>query len=182
LATQAIAVKNVTFHSTQPWPFPGSLMIGAFAQATNTDIRTDLDNELEGKSRSFSLFTPLRADVPFTLRRSLGFPRSCARRALEREADDADPRRISRDARKIRHRRVERTRLGRGKANPSASQDCERASISFSLTVLCADFFKKRQLLTRSLLPGRTANFKWSTRDSRCRPAVGTCCREVIYI
>lgn len=36
-----IQVSEVTYHSSQPWPFPSSLMIGCYAQATTTDIRID---------------------------------------------------------------------------------------------------------------------------------------------
>ena len=36
-----IRVKNVRYHSSQPWPFPSSLMIGCHAQAATTDIHMD---------------------------------------------------------------------------------------------------------------------------------------------
>ena len=38
-----IGVKNIRYHSSQPWPFPSSLMIGCHADATTTDI--SIDNE-----------------------------------------------------------------------------------------------------------------------------------------
>ena len=38
-----IEVKNVRYHSSQPWPFPSSLMIGCHAEAATTDI--SIDNE-----------------------------------------------------------------------------------------------------------------------------------------
>ena len=38
-----IAVKNVRYHSSQPWPFPSSLMIGCHAEAATTQI--DMDPE-----------------------------------------------------------------------------------------------------------------------------------------
>ena len=38
-----IEVKNVRYHSSQPWPFPSSLMIGCHAEAATTDIH--IDNE-----------------------------------------------------------------------------------------------------------------------------------------
>lgn len=41
-----VRVNQVRYHSSQPWPFPSSLMIGFTAQATNTDIRLN-DGELE---------------------------------------------------------------------------------------------------------------------------------------
>ena len=36
-----IKVKNVRYHSSQPWPFPSSLMIGCHAEAATTDINMD---------------------------------------------------------------------------------------------------------------------------------------------
>ena len=41
-----IRVSNVRYHSSQPWPFPSSLMIGFTAEAANTNIRLN-DKELE---------------------------------------------------------------------------------------------------------------------------------------
>ena len=38
-----IRVKNVRYHSSQPWPFPSSLMIGCHAEADSTSI--NMDNE-----------------------------------------------------------------------------------------------------------------------------------------
>ena len=40
-----IEVKNVRYHSSQPWPFPSSLMIGCHAEAASTDIHKD-DEEM----------------------------------------------------------------------------------------------------------------------------------------
>ena len=40
-----VRVKNVTYFTTQPWPFPSSLMIGCYAQAEGRDIKVD-ENEL----------------------------------------------------------------------------------------------------------------------------------------
>ncbi|HWE05333.1 MAG TPA: NAD(+) diphosphatase [Rhizomicrobium sp.] len=36
-----IRTGAVTYHATQPWPFPSSLMIGCFAEALSRDIRVD---------------------------------------------------------------------------------------------------------------------------------------------
>ena len=36
-----IEIKNIRYHSSQPWPFPYSLMIGCHADAITTDIRVD---------------------------------------------------------------------------------------------------------------------------------------------
>ncbi len=41
-----ILVKNVRYHSSQPWPFPWSLMIGCHADAATTEIVMD-DDELD---------------------------------------------------------------------------------------------------------------------------------------
>ena len=38
-----IRVKNVRYHSSQPWPFPSSLMIGCLAEAATTDIHMDAE-------------------------------------------------------------------------------------------------------------------------------------------
>ncbi|KAH8924197.1 hypothetical protein BT69DRAFT_1333165 [Atractiella rhizophila] len=44
-----IKVDQVLYHSSQPWPYPSSLMIGclAVASANSSTPRVDLDNELE---------------------------------------------------------------------------------------------------------------------------------------
>jgi len=36
-----IRISNIRYHSSQPWPFPSSLMIGCHAQAVTTDIEMD---------------------------------------------------------------------------------------------------------------------------------------------
>lgn len=41
-----ISVGSVTYHASQPWPFPYSLMIGCIAYALNNDLALD-HNELE---------------------------------------------------------------------------------------------------------------------------------------
>ena len=38
-----IRVKNVRYHSSQPWPFPASLMIGCHAAAATTNIAMDAE-------------------------------------------------------------------------------------------------------------------------------------------
>jgi NAD+ diphosphatase len=42
-----VKVGRVTYHATQPWPFPSSLMIGCFAQALSRDIVVDHDELAE---------------------------------------------------------------------------------------------------------------------------------------
>ncbi len=38
-----IALSDVNYFGSQPWPFPRSLMLGFFARATSTDICIDAD-------------------------------------------------------------------------------------------------------------------------------------------
>ena len=68
-----IQVKNVRYHSSQPWPFPSSLMIGCIAEAATTDINMDAEEmtdvqwfsrsevllALEGKSKLLTVPQPL---------------------------------------------------------------------------------------------------------------------------
>jgi len=42
-----IAIKNVRYHSSQPWPFPSSLMIGCHAEAATTEISMDDEEMLD---------------------------------------------------------------------------------------------------------------------------------------
>ncbi len=55
-----IDVGEVRYHSSQPWPFPSSLMIGCHARALSTEIR--IDDEEMTDVRWFS-----RADVRLAL-------------------------------------------------------------------------------------------------------------------
>jgi len=41
-----ILIKNIQYHSSQPWPFPSSLMVGFYAEAKSTDIKIN-KNEIE---------------------------------------------------------------------------------------------------------------------------------------
>ena len=41
-----ILIKNIQYHSSQPWPFPSSLMLGFYAEAKSTDIKIN-KNEIE---------------------------------------------------------------------------------------------------------------------------------------
>ena len=54
-----IRVKNVRYHSSQPWPFPSSLMIGCHAAAATTQIA--MDNEEMTDVRWFDRAEVLRA-------------------------------------------------------------------------------------------------------------------------
>jgi len=53
----SVVVDQVTYHSSQPWPFPSSIMLGFHARAVSTDIRVD-ESELQDArwyARSFLL-------------------------------------------------------------------------------------------------------------------------------
>ena len=68
-----VRVKNVRYHSSQPWPFPSSLMIGCLAEAETTTIRMDEEEmcdvhwfersevlqALEGRSQRLTLPGPI---------------------------------------------------------------------------------------------------------------------------
>jgi NAD+ diphosphatase len=43
----ALAVGDVRYHASQPWPFPSSLMLGCYAQAMSKDFQID-GHEIEG--------------------------------------------------------------------------------------------------------------------------------------
>ena len=53
-----IRVGRVRYHSSQPWPFPSSLMIGCHAEALTTEVVPDeaeLDHNQEAAERHFGL-------------------------------------------------------------------------------------------------------------------------------
>jgi len=77
-----IRVGNVTYHSSQPWPFPSSLMIGFTAEATSSDIALN-DGELED-ARWFTR-EQLRSEFP-----KLPFRISIARRLVDNWINRAD--------------------------------------------------------------------------------------------
>ena len=54
-----IVIKNVRYHSSQPWPFPSSLMIGCHAEAVTTNIA--IDNEEMSDIRWFERDEVLKA-------------------------------------------------------------------------------------------------------------------------
>ncbi len=55
-----IVVIDPTYMGSQPWPFPASLMLGYFATATSTDIRTD---DVEVTAARWFTREEFRADV-----------------------------------------------------------------------------------------------------------------------
>ncbi|KAI8080064.1 NUDIX hydrolase domain-like protein [Halteromyces radiatus] len=68
LEETGIHVDHVAYHSTQPWPFPNSLMFGFIASATNEQVKME-DKELES-ARWFSrsdVLGALKGDGIFTL-------------------------------------------------------------------------------------------------------------------
>ena len=46
LEEAGIKIKNIQYHSSQPWPFPASIMLGFYAEASSTKIKLD-ENEVE---------------------------------------------------------------------------------------------------------------------------------------
>jgi NAD+ diphosphatase len=81
----AIAVADVRYHSSQPWPFPSSIMLGFTARALSADLRPALD-ELESArwfTRAELLASP--EDERFRMPRR----DSIARRLLEDWLTDA---------------------------------------------------------------------------------------------
>jgi NAD+ diphosphatase len=73
----SIELGEVHYHSSQPWPFPSSLMLGFSAQAASAEIRVDeyeLENacwftreELERKLKSDVLRLPSPMSISFRL-------------------------------------------------------------------------------------------------------------------
>ena len=70
-----IHVGDVRYHSSQPWPFPASLMLGFHAEASSTDIRLN-DGELDD-ARWFTR-DELRSEFP-----KLPMPVSIAKRLID---------------------------------------------------------------------------------------------------
>ena len=77
-----IRVGRVTYHSSQPWPFPSALMLGFTAEATSSDIELN-DSELED-ARWFTR-EQLRSEFP-----KLPFRISIARRLVDNWINQVD--------------------------------------------------------------------------------------------
>lgn len=77
-----IRVGRVTYHSSQPWPFPSSLMLGFTAEASSDDIALN-DGELE--DAQWFTRKELRSGFP-----KLPFRISIARRLVDQWLDDGD--------------------------------------------------------------------------------------------
>ena len=78
-----VRVGSIAYHSSQPWPFPSSLMLGFVAEATTTDIEL-LDGELE-EARWFT------RDELLSGSRKLPFQISIARRLVDHWINLGDP-------------------------------------------------------------------------------------------
>jgi NAD+ diphosphatase len=63
-----VKVHNVVYHSAQPWPYPGNIMMGFYAQEDSTKpIYLDYDAELPGVCDSPSSIAKEQADVCFSV-------------------------------------------------------------------------------------------------------------------
>jgi NAD+ diphosphatase len=77
-----VRIDRVRYHSSQPWPFPSSLMLGFFATAAETEIRLN-DGELE--DAQWFTRKELRSGFP-----KLPFRISIARRLVDHWLDGGD--------------------------------------------------------------------------------------------
>jgi NAD+ diphosphatase len=78
-----VRVGSIAYHSSQPWPFPSSLMLGFVAEATTADIELH-DGELE-EARWFT------RDELLSGTRKLPFQISIARRLVDHWINLGDP-------------------------------------------------------------------------------------------
>lgn len=71
-----VQVGDVHYHSSQPWPFPSSLMLGFTAEALTTDIRCEDEledarwftpDQLESAVRCGDVLLPFKSSVSFRL-------------------------------------------------------------------------------------------------------------------
>jgi len=74
-----VTLSSVTYHSSQPWPFPASLMLGFHAEAKTTDIIVDTTELEAARWYEKSWLLPHEDDEAFRLPRK----DSIARRLLE---------------------------------------------------------------------------------------------------
>ncbi len=59
-----VGVTDVRYQSSQPWPFPASLMIGFHATATTTELRVNRDElEVARWFRRYELLAPTEASA-----------------------------------------------------------------------------------------------------------------------
>ncbi len=72
-----INLKTVSYHSSQPWPFPSSIMLGFMAEANNDNINVDGDEleeahwfshkDLYNAVKNSKLFLPSKISISYTL-------------------------------------------------------------------------------------------------------------------
>jgi NAD+ diphosphatase len=74
-----IDVTDIRYHSSQPWPFPASIMLGFTARAVSTDIRIDHDELEDGRWFTRDFLRQSHDPDVFRLPR----PDSIARRLIE---------------------------------------------------------------------------------------------------
>jgi NAD+ diphosphatase len=75
----AIRVDQMTYHSSQPWPFPASIMLGFHARARTTEIRVDHSELQDAQWYEKSFLLSHRDDDNFRMPRK----DSIARRLIE---------------------------------------------------------------------------------------------------
>jgi NAD+ diphosphatase len=73
-----VRVGKVFYHSSQPWPFPGNIMLGFYAEALTTEITIDPDELTDAR-----WFTRDELRNPESVGISLPGPHSIARRLVE---------------------------------------------------------------------------------------------------
>jgi NAD+ diphosphatase len=59
-----VKVYNVKYHSAQPWPYPGNLMVGFYARADSTKPISLVDSELAGTPPFYYLANSLPIFFP----------------------------------------------------------------------------------------------------------------------
>ena len=78
LEEAGVHVGRVVYHSSQPWPFPSSIMLGYYAEATSTEITIDPDELVDAR-----WFTRDQLRAPEAVGISLPRVDSIARRLIE---------------------------------------------------------------------------------------------------
>ncbi len=74
-----IQVGEVTYASSQPWPFPSSLMLGFFGKALSTDITIDENEIAEARWFTREEVTEMTASTDLLLPRTSRSPAGCCR-------------------------------------------------------------------------------------------------------
>ncbi|MBT5415449.1 MAG: NAD(+) diphosphatase [Rhodospirillaceae bacterium] len=79
LEESGVPVTNVRYHSSQPWPFPASIMLGFYATATATEITLDKDELADAVWKTREELRNSPEDDSFRLPRGI----SIARRLID---------------------------------------------------------------------------------------------------